>query len=76
MPVAQQYNFSDLFTEHPDGTLEPKALININGVVFGPGVRIGPGVAFGGVDLHRFRGSPVMAMEEGGTLVVRGFVRV
>lgn len=65
--------FGNIFVEHPDGSLEPRRQININGVVFGPGVRIGQGVAFGGVNLQLYRGLDLEIEDNGPLAVVRGF---
>ena len=66
-------DFNNLFRENTDSTIEPIQQVNINGVVFGPGVRFTPGVAFGGVDLHKFKGLPIEAEQIEGIWIIKGF---
>jgi hypothetical protein len=62
-----------MFQENADGSLEPTVQVNINGVVFGPGVRFTPGVAFGGVDMHKFKGLDLEADLIDNIWILRGF---
>lgn len=49
-------SFNSVFTQNPDGSLEPTQRIRVGGVEFGPGVRFNRGVSFGGVDFTLFVG--------------------
>jgi hypothetical protein len=51
----RRINFWEVFRE-VDGQLEPLRRVEINGVSFGPGVRFSKGAAFGGIDLHNYKG--------------------
>ncbi len=69
-----RYPFNSVFQENLDGSITPKISVSINGLGMGPGVSFGQGVAFGGVDLHRYRGMDVEGEEQGGSvLVIKGF---
>lgn len=54
-----RYSFSDVFLTKPDGSLEPRIQVRINGVTFGPGVTFQEGVLFGGVNIFKYRSSDV-----------------
>lgn len=69
--MRQQFN--QVFQEHNDGTIEPLRRVNINGVIFDRGVRFTSGVAFGGVDIHKFKGWDMEVDEVDGILIIRGF---
>ena len=45
-----QVTFNSIFTEHSDGSLEPRQRIRVGGVEFGPGVRFARGAEFAGID--------------------------
>lgn len=49
-------NFSSVFRQNPDGSLEPTQRIRVGGVEFGPGVQFTRGVSFAGVDFTLFVG--------------------
>lgn len=65
-------NFDDILTVYSDGTIEPKVKIRIGGVEFGPGVRIGSGVSFGGVDLSSYIGRDFEVESQGDVYVLKG----
>ncbi|KKT38961.1 MAG: hypothetical protein UW22_C0003G0003 [Candidatus Gottesmanbacteria bacterium GW2011_GWB1_44_11c] len=64
--------FNSVFTQYPDGTLEPIRRTRIGGVEFGPGVRFSKGVAFAGIDLSLFIGRDLEVREENGILIIEG----
>lgn len=69
----QPFRFLDVFQENPDGSLTPKRLIAVNGITFGPGTSFQRGVAFGGIDFHLYKYRDILADEESGVLVIKGF---
>jgi len=69
MPRLQ---FSAIFQENDDGSLEPRQRIRVGGVEFGPGVRFTTGVALGGIDFTQFRGRDLEVETDGATLVIKG----
>ena len=64
--------FNSVFTQYPDGTLEPNRRVRVGGVDFGPGVRFSKGVAFAGIDFTLFIGRDFDAQEENGVLIISG----
>lgn len=72
MPEIEKRFFNDIFNEAEDGTLEPKVRVRINSVSFGPGVKIGKGVAFGGIDLHLYKGYDLATEKQNGIVVIKG----
>lgn len=69
----EQYQFSDIFQQNPDGSLSPKVRLNVNGIEFGPGTSFTPGVSFGGVNFSKYIGVPIAIEKEGDVYVLRGF---
>ena len=65
-------NFDKIFQIHPDGSIEPKSLVKIGGVQFGPGVRFGKGIAFSGIVIADYLGRDFEVQEEGGITVIKG----
>lgn len=65
-------SFNSVFTQYPDGSLEPTRRVKVGGVEFGPGVRFSKGVAFAGIDFTLFIGRDFDAQEEKGVLVING----
>lgn len=69
-----KYIFSDVFTENPDGSLNPKRIINVNGVTFDKNVTFSPGVAFGGIDFHKYKNFLIAGtVDENDVLTILGF---
>lgn len=66
-------NFNQIFIFHPDGSIEPKALVRVGGVEFGPGVKFGRGVQFSGVDLFKLVGKDLAVTQENNTWIISGF---
>ncbi len=64
--------FSSIFQEHEDGSLEPLQRVRIGGVTLGPGARFGDGVAFSGVNLHQFKGHALEVETDGQVFVIKG----
>lgn len=64
--------YSQLFDVHPDGSVSPRVVVNVNGVTMGAGVAFGGGVQFGGVDLAALRGTDLEVEVENGVHVVKG----
>jgi hypothetical protein len=58
--------FDTIFTEHSDGSLEPR------GVEIRPGIRFSKGAAFGGVDFAQFAGNDFEVETDGDVLVIKG----
>jgi len=73
--MVQRFKFLDIFHMNPDGSLSPKRVINVNGIVFGPGVSFNAGVSFGGVDFHNYKFLDIAAEEASGVLVIKGFYK-
>ncbi len=59
MPSYRRYKFAEIFSELPDGSLAPLVPVEINGVVFGPGIVFQKGVAYGGIDFHLYKGKDI-----------------
>jgi hypothetical protein len=51
---TQRVGFSDLFFTNADGSISPKVVIEVNGVVIGPGIGLRPGTPIGGVDFFQY----------------------
>lgn len=64
--------FQDIFIINPDGSIEPRILVRIGGVQFGPGLRFGRGVVFGGIDMYQYIGHDLEVDEENGIAVITG----
>ena len=69
-PTRKQ--FLEVFQEFPDGSLSPKSIINVNGVIFGPGTVFQKGVIFGGIDfqLYKYRDIAVEIQSDGSFKIV------
>jgi len=67
------FRFYDVFRMNSDGSLSPLRIINVNGIVIGPGVAFGPGVNVGGVDFFRYQDFDIAAEVENGILIIKGF---
>jgi hypothetical protein len=65
-------SFSTIFTQHPDGSLEPRQRIRVGGVALGPGVRFSRGAVFGGIDFHQFIGHDFEVETDGDVTVIKG----
>lgn len=65
-------NFSDLFTEYPDGSIEPKHRIRIGGITIGPGMRFSGSVSFSGINIFLFKGRDFEVERQGEILVIKG----
>ncbi len=53
--------------------LMPKRVINVNGVVFGPGVGLSQGVKVAGVDFFSYENYDIAVEESEGIAVIKGF---
>ncbi len=71
--MPKKISFFEVFQRNNDGSLTPTRVININGIIFGPGIKFGKGVSFGGVNLFNFQDYDIGAEEEKGILVIKGF---
>lgn len=74
--TLRRFKFSDIFQKNADGSLTPKKVINVNGIIFGPGVIIRPGFKFGGMDFLNFQQNDIAAEEDTeylGVLKITGF---
>lgn len=71
--MLQRFRFYEVFQKNADGSLTPKRIINIGGVIIGPGVSFGAGVSFGGVDIFQNQMYDIAAEEVNGLLVIKGF---
>ena len=62
--------------QEQDGALMPKRQIDVNGIIFGPGVHFQKGVIFGGVDFQLYKADDI-AVEEmpDGILKILGFYK-
>lgn len=67
-------SFSDIFTQHFDGSVEPKVMVRVAGVQIGPGIRVGKGITFAGVNLAHYnhRDFEVEVEEGTGVEVLKG----
>lgn len=65
-------NFSELFSEYPDGSIEPKHRIRIGGIIIGPGMRFKDSVSFSGINIFLFRGRGFEIEKQGDILVIKG----
>ncbi len=70
-----RYRFLDVFEERSDGSLSPKAPLEVNGVSFEKGVPFGPGLTLSGINFHNHRYRDIAAEQLGGRLVIRGFYK-
>lgn len=70
MPI--RVNFFQVFRLNQDGSIEPIRTVRIGGAQFGPGVRFGRGVSFGGIDLSQYLGRDLQAEEQEGILIITG----
>jgi hypothetical protein len=71
--MEQRIPFNQLFQQLPDGALTPLRIININGVVMGPGVIFHRGALFGGVDIFNFIGRVFATRIENDVVTILGF---
>lgn len=71
--MEQRIPFEQLFQRQPDGSLTPLKIININGVIIGPGVFFTQGANFGGVDIFNFIGRDVAVTIQNNVYVILGF---
>jgi len=69
----ERVTFDSIFTQHPDGSLEPRQRIRVGGVEFGPGVRFNRGVAFAGIDFTLFIGKDFdIETDPNGVIIIKG----
>ena len=66
-------NFNQMFNFFPDGSVEPRAIVSVGGLQFGPGVRFGKGVQFSGVDLLKWAGKDLAVTQDGNVWVIHGY---
>ena len=59
----EPYDFWDIF-RLDNGRLEPRRILNINGVIFGPGVYIHRDAKIRGVDLFEYKSCKFGSIEE------------
>ena len=69
----KRLRFDEVFKRNADGSLTPRMIIRLGGLTFGPGVSFGPGIEFGGVNIYKYQTNDIGAIEENGTLVIKGF---
>ena len=67
--------FQDLFTEYPDGSLEPKTVLNIGGVTLGPGIRFSKGTSFSGIDFTLFKDKDFQVVKKSDGYEILGVYR-
>ena len=65
-------NFSSVFRQNPDGSLEPTQRIRVGGVEFGPGIQFTRGVSFVGIDFTLFVGHDFEVETDGDVLILKG----
>lgn len=65
-------SFNTVFTQHPNGELEPRQRVRVGGVEFGPGVRFSKGVIIGGIDFTQFIGQDLEVETDESVLVIKG----
>ena len=65
--------FTQVFQVNPDGTVTPRAPVQIGGIQMGPGVTFGRGVQFAGVDLAAIQGSDLEVTTQGSLSVITGY---
>jgi hypothetical protein len=71
--MVKRYNFWDIFSKNQDGTLTPKKVINVNGIVFGQGISFSNGVAFGGINFFQYQNKDIAGEESNGVVIIKGF---
>jgi hypothetical protein len=67
-----RFSFSSIFTEHPDGSIEPIQTIKVGGIEISPGTILRPGVIIGGVDFTQFKGQDFEIETQGSILILKG----
>lgn len=70
--MPYRLNFYQIFRINTDGSIEPLRIVRIGGVQFGPGVRLGGDVFFGGIDLAQYVGRDFQVEDHNGILIIIG----
>jgi len=71
--LTERVTFADLFLTNPDGSISPKAVIEINGFTLGPGISIRPKTPVGGIDLFDYLNKDFAAVIEQGRYKLVGY---
>ena len=72
--MVERKRFNEVFNKNPDGSLSPRQVIRVGGVIFGPGVRFSQGVVFGGVDFFQYQMFDVaLEADAHGVSEIKGF---
>ena len=70
--MPERVKFTEIFNIHPDGSLEPKVIVEVGGVRLGPGVRFSKGVSFAGIDFTLFVGRDLQITRYSGYVKILG----
>ena len=73
--AAEKKSFTDIFNINPSGSISPAVKINVNGVIFGPGVTFSGGVSFGGINFHQYMGQDISVDIQGDLYIIKGFYK-
>jgi hypothetical protein len=71
--ALQRLSFWDVFEKKSGDRLMPKRIINVNGVILGPGVTFSKGVDIAGVDFFNYDHLDIAGEQDDNVLVIRGF---
>lgn len=71
--MDQRINFWTLFQATGEGKITPRVILNVNGVVIGPGVSIGPGSYVGGIDFFKILGRDISVHTSGNVYFIKGY---
>ena len=66
--------FNQVFNVKVDGSISPRATVQLGSLQIGPGVPVGRGVAFGGVELAAFAGRDLDVDVVNGVHVIKGIL--
>ena len=71
--VRVRVSFNQVFQVNADGSVTPRAPVQIGGIQMGPGVTFGRGVQFAGIDIAAIQGSDLEVTIQGVTYVITGY---
>lgn len=71
--MESRQNFWTLFQQTSNNKLTPRVILNVNGVVIGPGIMLGPGSYVGGIDFHKIIGRDIAVEIQNNVYIVKGY---
>jgi len=75
LTTAFRMHYDDLFKRNTDGSISPTRLLEINGEMVNPSIKIAAGETYGGINISAYGGHDLMVDTAKGVVIVRKFLK-